>query len=118
MSDQQNEGAQDSQQEPTQDSGLQTPQADQPIPSGEPAEGAVDSADQGVDPAPEPLEVPPPAVSNDEQQAWQDQKEQDKEAAQREHAERTGGGDVREGELQAQRDLHNERTAGESSQND
>lgn len=53
--------------------------------------------------------------SNEELQAQEDQRQAERHAALVEHNNRTGGGEVREGELQAQRDEHNRRTAGESS---
>jgi|1186.fasta_scaffold225047_3 hypothetical protein len=97
---------QDSQQEPTQDSGLQTPQPDQPVPSEE--ERQAQTAEVG--PSGQPAEGTVSPLSNEEQEAAEAQRQQELEAARREHNERTGGGPVNEGELQAQRDEHNART--------
>lgn len=108
MGDQQDTNPQEtpaeSQETPTQDSGLQTPQPDQPVPTE--AERSAQDA--------QPTESAPAR----DQVAEQAQRESDLEAQRREHNERTGGGDVNENELQAQRDEHNERTGDPSQSQD
>lgn len=98
--DAQPEQAQDSQQEPQDDSQLQTPQGDQPIPTED--EPTQDTSDA------QPVEQAPGAVDQDARQA---QREADREAAQRAHNERSGGGEINDGEISEARDLHNERAA-------
>lgn len=66
-----------------------------------------------TDPSDQGAETPPsPYPTSEDQQAAHDQREQEREQLRREHNERTGGGEVQEGEVQAQREEHNARTAG------
>lgn len=114
------EQAADAQQEPTQDSGLQTPQPDQPVPTEaepqadpEPVQAQtaeVGPSGQVAEGFAEPASYP----TNEDLHAQEQAKQEELESAQREHNERTGGGEVQPGELQAQRDEHNARVAGES----
>jgi hypothetical protein len=90
-----------SQEQATQDSGLTTPQPDQPAPTE--AERAVQEAEgQQDESAREPVD----------QVAQAAQRESELEEARRVHNERTGGGEIQEGELAAQRDEHNRRSGG------
>lgn len=115
--------AQDSQFEPQQDSQLQTPQADQPVPAEEERQQqeAPVGPEATVGPSGQPAEGTVSGStfpSNEDQQATYDQQQAELEAERQLHNERTGGGDVAEGELQAQRDEHNARTAGTAEQAD
>lgn len=113
-----------SQEQPTTDSQLTTPQPDQPAPteaerqddaqvsqpdsvggstaspgpSGTPAEGTVSS----------PPQFPTGAQQNDAAA----QREQELEADRRAHNERTGGGEIQPGEVQQARQDHCDRTGG------
>lgn len=106
----------DSQEQPTQDSQLTTPQPDQPAPSEAERQQQVDGPQATVGPSGQVAEgtaQPSQFPSGAEQQAAEDQRQADLHAQRQEHNERTGGGSVNEGEVQAQRDVHNERaTAG------
>ena len=126
---QQGEGTQVSQETPTEDSGLQTPQADQPVPregdrdgqgqetqpdavggsqaspgpSGQEAEGAVKPRFEQPEPS-------GPVTSGGEQDPVQ--REQELQDERQEHNARTGGGEVNDGEVQQARQEHNDRTGG------
>lgn len=114
-----------SQEQPTEDSNLTTPQADQPVPSepertGEdvptppPADAAVQQDESAGEAPPKPrFEQPEPSApvtSGAPQSAAQ--QESDLNAQRQEHAARTGGGTVNDGELQQARQDHNDRTGG------
>lgn len=112
--------AQDSQQAPEQDSGLQTPQPDQPVPTPQTEGGNPDppQAAPPVEDAPDateaaqPVGQAPSAPPERDQVAEAADREAAREASQAEHARRTGGGDVRQGEIAEARDQHNERVGG------
>lgn len=121
--------AQDSQQAPEQDSGLQTPQPDQPVPTPQteggnpdpaqaapPVEAAPDASQEAppVEQGPDDTAPPsdPAAPRNVDQNAAAAEREAAREAQQSEHARRTGGGDVRQGEIAEARDEHNDRVGG------
>lgn len=94
----------------TQDSQLQTPQADQPIPpeserqqSEASSQDAAPVQDQG---APDKPSYP----SNDDQHAAQEQREADRDRQRNEHAARTAGTEAPVGERQQLREEHLERT--------
>lgn len=107
--EEQNPGEQpaQSQETPTEDSQLQTPQGDQPVPS-EAERAAQTEQAPDAEQAAEPTETAPQR----DQQAEHDQREADREQQIREHNERSGGGPVHENELADQRDEHNFRTGG------
>lgn len=83
--------AQQSQQEPQEDSGLQTPQPDQPVPT---------------EPAPERAHPREPG----EHEAEEATRAEEREAQVRDHNERTGGADIPEGGVTGQREEHQART--------
>lgn len=117
--DQQGEGgAAQSQEQATQDSQLQTPQGDQPVPSEAERQAAAEAS--GTEQAPNPAYDPQPTesapVERPDQVEEAAQRESDLEAQRRAHNERTGGGEVREGELDQQRQEHNERAATDQDQ--
>lgn len=131
-----------SQEEPTQDSGLQTPQPDQPVPTeqerheqAQQEQAAQEQAaeeqaqadyneshqeqplsgdeDGAKDSSPsEPVEQTVPQGTRLSGEEQQAQREQ----AVRDHNARSGGGEVAEGSVQAARDEHNERTGDASQQ--
>lgn len=112
-----------SQETPSEDSNLQTPQPDQPTPPeverqsddsqvSQPQE--VGGSTASVGPSGEPAEGVVTESSTADQDAAAVQREQELEDARRERLKRTGNGEgeIREGEVQAQRQEHNERTGG------
>jgi hypothetical protein len=111
-------GAADSQQNPTTDSNLQTPQPDQQVPSEADRQAAAEAS--GTEQAPNPGQAAPPVeqapVERPDQVEEAAQRESDLEAQQREHNARSGGGEVREGEVAQQRQEHNEIASSEGAQ--
>lgn len=109
-----------------QDSQLQTPQADQPIPS-EPERQAAqptDATPQGSGaPVQDGLQYKDPfrkssPLPERDQQAEHDERERARDAQRQEHNARTGGGDIQIGERQAANEEHLAKTAGESDTSD
>lgn len=107
-----NAPAADSQQEANQDSGLQTPQADQQVP---PVNNDGVDGSQDAPPTEAAVSAPP---SSADQVAAEEQRQAERDAQVQEHNARTGGGAVQEGEVQAQRDEHNARVSGEAQVDD
>jgi hypothetical protein len=118
---------QDSQQTPEQESGLQTPQPDQPIPStptpaSEPEQAPADTPDESADQSQEPLPTEgvgvPKRVSMAADQRLDSQglvtlqvrRELELEAARKEHNARTGGGQIQDGEVLIAQHEHYKRT--------
>ena len=94
--------AQTSQEQSQQDSQLQTPQADQPIPA------PVQDGLQYKDPFRKGADLP-----ERDQQAEHDAREAARDAQRQEHNARTGGGDIQIGERQVANEEHLAKTAGE-----
>lgn len=110
---------QESQEQATQESNLQTPQPDQPVPTEEERQAQENPAGStaSVGPSGQPAEGAVTGLSNEEQEAAQATREAELEASRREHNERTGGGPVNEGERTAQREEHSARV-GDATQRD
>lgn len=101
--------AQTSQEQSQQDSQLQTPQADQPIPATPQGSGApVQDGLQYKDPFRKGADLP-----ERDQQTEHDAREAARDAQRQEHNARTGGGDIQIGERQAANEEHLAKTAGE-----
>jgi hypothetical protein len=110
-----------SQEQPSQDSGLQTPQPDQPVPSEAERQPDDSTNDSAVGQAPADAAVqqdesagdPPLGTPSNSQEQAAVQRETELEQARRERQARLGNeGEIREGEVQAQRQEHNQRTGG------
>lgn len=112
--DQQEQGQQDeaqvSQETPGQDSALQTPQADQPVPT----ENKRDGEGQVTQPAEGTQDESAPPAPDSRPDAYQQeaQREVERQEQRQVHNERTGGGDVTTTERVEQREVHNERVGG------
>lgn len=116
--------ADSTQEQPAQDSGLQTPQPDQPTPP-EVERQQTDDSQVAQPQAPQPVSGEPgpsgqaaegtvsPHPDAQQQASLAVQREQELEEDRRARQDRLGGeGEIRDGEVQAQRQEHNERTGG------
>lgn len=111
----------ESQEQPTQDSQLQTPQPDQPAPTEAERQEQVDGPTAEAGPSGQPAEgtvTAPSFPTNQDQLDAEAQRQAERDAQRQEHNARTGGGEVQEGEVQAQRDEHNERVSGDQPEPD